>query len=205
MSDAARGADDAGLSPKRDAACREFLRGLDDGHFDDLHASACRSCSERSALRRQLTSALRKRPVAPAALFSARIVESTFERIVDGVEASTAIGEWIGRLDAPAVQPSLEWPVPLLASPVGQLMACPPPTPQADVWAIVQRDLVAAFEARRSSAARVRLWIAGVSIAAAAALAFWFAPAGTKGSTAIVFVDLDRPPSADYPWLTGRR
>lgn len=199
---ASRHSDSGGLGPKLPAACLAFLQEALEGRVDTAHLTSCGSCATRHAGRQQLQAALRARPLPPIQLSSRAMVEATLERIVEGAEASNPLAAWLGeRASVPA--PDLAWPEPLMGSHVGQMLETAPPSPPATVWASVERDLIASLGSQRTARPHHHLWLGAIAVAAAAVVTAWLLPLGTKPTTTIVFLDLDKPPTSDFPWLSG--
>lgn len=199
-----RDANSGGLGPKLPAACLLFLQASLEGRVDTAHTATCGACAERHLKRQRLQVALRSRPHPPAGLASRSMIEATFERIVEGAESSSPVAAWIGdRRSVP--DPVHAWPEPLLNSPVGAVLDATPPLPPATVWTSLERDLIATLESRRMGKPRRQFWLGAAAIAAAASAVIWLLPVDAGPSTTIVFVDLDKPPAGDYPWLGLRR
>lgn len=187
-----------GLRPTTPAACREFLRALEDAKVDGGHAAACPRCAAHAAFRAKLDTLLRARPVAPPILLSRHLLESTQERIVEAVEAESPIGQWIAdHVEVPLA--AQEWPQPLLdPSAVARAMMVAPGSPSAHAWGEVRKSVLAELGTRRASRTRLGLWIGAVAMAAAAILSVLLPSPGTERNTTIVFTDLDSMPGVEF-------
>jgi len=186
------------------AACREFLQRCLEGATTNGSAHECAVCAARVAQHRHLVDGLRQRPATPPDLHRPAFREAIFERIVDHAEGPDGLAAQLGNRQ-PIPQPTSAWPDPLLECRHPELVQASPSSPSKLDWARIRRDLANDVATVRRARRLRRIWLGAAGLAATAALALWLPDSGTRIETTIVFLDLDTPPSADYPWLGGRR
>lgn len=186
-----------GLRPEAPAACRQFLRDLQEERAND-HGTQCQACAAHVAFQLHAAQLLRRRPAVPAALLSRQILEATQERLVASIEATSPLQSWLSK---PAVAPdaAAECPAQLLASPLADAASSSPRLPSAGAWGNVRQSLIADLASRRRARVRMGLWLGAAGIAAAALVSvILLSPQGTTTPHTIVFTDLDTMPNVEF-------
>lgn len=177
------------------AECRSFRAAID-AAVDAPHARACAACADAMALRARLAAGLRAKPTPPANFGSRDFLASIHARIVDGIEAQSAIAPRI----ADPVTPPAE-----LAPHAGGLdvglakaLAAKPAMPTDARWSEVRRAVIHDIAAQRASRARIAVWFGLMGAAAAALFVVLSSNDGPAATPRIVFADLATPPTGDF-------
>jgi hypothetical protein len=199
-----------GLRPAIAAPCRAALRDLATDSSRQ-HVAECSFCIARAKAAESLAPFAAQRPVMPAALSTASVLEGIYERIAQSPQHAS-LSEWVEQspVPAPEVLASQEegssWDHaevavdPAKEALVGQLIRTPE-MPDARVWTGVRRSILADVTHESAAAKGLKLtnWrilLAGAAASAVIGLLAVSDPAPIQPT--IVFADLDRAPDIQF-------